>query len=186
MDFTIEEFAYEKHMNRFVLMTFDELSMEELTSSSLFKDLKYTPHQVALDWLIGSDSCWVFLDVSTKRIVGITGAYQQIHNGEIVVTPWFLGTGFQRKPWNIRAFLRATTEILRGWQIHARNRLFGGTCKCNKKNRKFLKYLGFDIFDTHGLTFTKKGVTNVPCRTTSANTSSFNPGTNKRNQRPAH
>lgn len=95
----------------------DAHSIAELRSCSLHKDLGFSTKQVLLDWAIGSDSCWCFLDRKTKRIEGIVGCAQQMHNGAMVAVPWFISTGFHRKPKVRRKFLRAMHAVLHDFSV---------------------------------------------------------------------
>ena len=157
--FTLEAYDYVKHTMPLTVFTPCPESLREIRASSLSKELGFTDTQVIFDSVIGSDDVWIFRDTDTRRIVGICGAAQSIIQGEMAVIPWFITNGFERDPRNTYLFLRAAREILRGWELQARGKLFVNTCLNDKRITKFLRHLGFTVEPgtQEFTTFWKKG-----------------------------
>lgn len=157
--FTLEAYDYVKHMMLLTDFTPCPESLKEIRASSLSKELGFTDTQVLMDSVIGSEEVWVFRDKRSRRIVGVAGAAQSVLNGAIVVVPWFLTSGFERHPRTRRLFLKAAREILRGWELQARGKLFVNTCLNDKRITKFLNHLGFTVEPgtQEFTTFWKKG-----------------------------
>ena len=159
--FTIEQFDYGKHLNRVALMVPCKESQVELDSSPL-KELGFTTAQVLMDALIGSEEAFVVIDVDSHRLLGLFGAAQQVIKGQIVIVPWFITTGFEREPQNVRPFLRASRVMLKEWAHMCRGKLMMNTCLNNPRITKWLKWLGFTVEeskDKQFVTFVKKGGT---------------------------
>lgn len=157
--FTLEAYDYVKHMMLLTEFTPCSESLREIRASSLSKELGFTDTQVIMDSVIGSEEVWVFRSSDSRRIIGICGAAQSVVQGSIAVIPWFITNGFERDPRNTYLFLRAAREILRGWELQARGKLFVNTCLNDKRITKFLRHLGFTIEPGTGefVTFWKKG-----------------------------
>ena len=148
-------------MTRLLSLQLSAESLKEVRATTLSTDLGFTDLQVVMDSIIGSEEAWVFLDRKTRGILGVAGVAQSIANGEIVVVPWFLTSGFERLPENRRLFLKAAKELMRSWETMARGKLFVNTCLNERRITKFLKYLGFTVepsIETFTL-FWKKGGT---------------------------
>ena len=157
--FTLEAYDYVKHMMLLTEFTPCSESLREIRASSLSKELGFTDTQVIMDSVIGSEEVWVFRSSENRRIIGICGAAQSVIQGSIAVIPWFITNGFERDPRNTYLFLKAAREILRGWELQARGKLFVNTCLNDKRIIKFLRHLGFTIEPGTGefVTFWKKG-----------------------------
>ena len=157
--FTLEAYDYVKHMMLLTEFTPCPESLREIRASSLSKELGFTDTQVIMDSVIGSEEVWVFRSTDSRKIIGICGAAQGVIQGSIAVIPWFITNGFERNPSNTYLFLKAAREILRGWELQARGKLFVNTCMNDKRITKFLRHLGFTIEPGTGefVTFWKKG-----------------------------
>jgi len=143
--FTIETFEYGKHMPRVSLMELSEESQATVNQSSLKKDLGFTTAQVLMDALIGSEEAFVVLDPKTRRLLGLFGVAQQVINEEIMLTPWFFSSGFEREVGNRRPFIRASVTMVNEWRRLAPYRTMVGICRNTVRNYKWLTKLGFEV-----------------------------------------
>jgi hypothetical protein len=144
-NFFVQPFSYVEHIQRVLLMKLSPDASTEVDAHPLRKDLGFTQSQVVLDSLIGSEEAFVILDREARRCLGVYGVAQQVYNGDIVIIPWFLSSGFESDPRYTRDFLRHCEEVIGQWFARAPHRTFINQCLNVPRITRWLKWLGFTV-----------------------------------------
>lgn len=137
---TLESFDFPKHIMGVARMGLSLESLEEIKEVQCLPD-GVTPNTVVLTCLQASKHAYVIRDES-QDIVGACGVAVDPFG---LASPWFLSSGFERKPQYLKAFLRGSTTLFKGWLKELPYRIYHNRCLNDPRIVRWLRWLGFTV-----------------------------------------